>query len=62
VLWLSEFGAQNQASLLTRENPELLLAGEPLQLVPPIVFHRGVFERLRELIFSRRTPAQGTTT
>jgi protein-tyrosine phosphatase len=63
VLWLTEMGAAGQARMLTAENPELLLAGARLRAVPPISFQRGMFERLRELIFgtSRRTPTQGTT-
>ena len=61
VLWLTEIGAEPQASILTTENPALLLAGAPLRSVPPVSFQRGVFERLRELIFRslRRTPEQG---
>jgi protein-tyrosine phosphatase len=63
ILWLGEFGAQAQAVLLTSENPARLLAGEAMQAVPPVQFHRGVFDRLRELIFrpSGRSPAQGPT-
>jgi hypothetical protein len=55
-LWMSEIGAANQASIMTSANPQLLLAERPLQPVPPVSFHRGMFERLRELIF--RTPQQ----
>jgi protein-tyrosine phosphatase len=64
VLWLGEVGAVEQASVLTAHNPAQLLAERPLQPVQPISFHRGVFERLRELIFrsSRRTPAGGLPT
>lgn len=63
VLWLTEIGADMQAGILTTENPALLLAGEPLRSVPPVSFHRGMFDRLRELIFrsSRRTPADGVS-
>ena len=59
VLWLTEIGAAEQAALLTADNPHLLLSDRPLHGVPPVSFHRGVFDRLRELIFrsSRRTPA-----
>lgn len=62
VLWLTEMGAERHAGILTTENPALLLAGAPLRSVPPVSWPRGVFDRLRELIFrsSRRTPAQGT--
>ncbi len=61
VAWLTEIGARLQSVILTTENPALLLAGAPLRAVPPVSFQRGVFERLRELIFrsSRRTPAPG---
>ena len=63
VLWMSEIGAEAQAGILTDENPSLLLAGNPLRRVPPVSFERGVFDRLRELIFrpSRRTTADGTS-
>ena len=59
VLWLTEIGAAQQAAILTTENPALLLHDRSLQVVAPVSFQRGVFERLRELIFkpSRRTPA-----
>jgi protein-tyrosine phosphatase len=62
VLWLSEIGAEAQAGILTSENPALLLAGGPLRPVPPVPFQRGVFDRLRELIFrsSRRTRPEET--
>lgn len=53
--WLGEIGAPEQARLLTEENPRRLLAGEPLVPVPPIRFRRGVFDRLRELVFGART-------
>lgn len=63
VLWLTELGAGGQAAILTAENPERLLAGARLRAVPPVSFQRGMFERLRELIFgtTRRAPAQETT-
>ena len=62
VMWLTEIGGAAQASILTSENPALLLSGEPLRRVPPVSFQRGMFDRLRELIFrsSRNTPAGGT--
>jgi len=59
VLWMAEIGAANQASIMTSANPELLLADQPLQPVPPVSFHRGMFERLRELIF--RSPQHART-
>ena len=60
---LTEIGAEIQAEILTTENPALLLAGGPLRPVPPVTFQKGVFDRLRELIFrsSRRTPAGGAS-
>ena len=56
VLWLTEIGAATQASVMTAANPQLLLAEQPLQPVPAVSFHRGMFDRLRELIF--RSPLQ----
>lgn len=53
--WLGEIGASEQARLLTEENPRRLLAGEPVLPVPPIRFKRGVFDRLRELVFGSRS-------
>lgn len=50
-LWLNEIGAAAQATILTADNPERLLAEEPLVPVPPVSFQRGVFDRLRELLF-----------
>lgn len=63
VLWMTEIGAAPQASIMTTTNPRLLLADQPLQPVPPVSFHRGVFERLRELIFRppRHASGQGST-
>lgn len=62
VMWMKEFGGASQAGILTSENPALLLAGGPLREVPPLSFQRGVFDRLRELIFrsSRKTPTEGS--
>jgi len=61
-VWLSEIEAGAQARILTSENPALLLAGAPLRPVPPVATHRGVFERLRELLFrSSRRSASGST-
>lgn len=61
--WMTEIGGEVQASILTTENPALLLAGGPLREVPPVAFQKGVFERLRELIFrsSRQTPTAGAS-
>ena len=52
--WLEEMGATEQASLLTKFNAERLLADEPVMPVMPIRLERGVFRRLRELMFGRR--------
>lgn len=59
VMWLTEIGAADQAAMLTTDNPARLLSDQHLRAVPPVSFHRGVFDRLRELIFrpSRPTPA-----
>ena len=54
VMWLSEIGAEEQSRILTSENPAALLAGRTLQSVAPVVFHRGVFDRLREMMFGSR--------
>ena len=51
MMLLAEFGAESQAKLLTTENPARLLSGEELEPVPPVSFQRGVFDRLREMIF-----------
>lgn len=58
--WLSEIGGEAQARLMTSENPALLLAGAPLRAVAPVSMHRGVFDRLRQLLFrsSRRTASE----
>jgi len=51
--WLTEIGASEQIDLLTRENAARLLRNEPVAPVPPIERERGMFDRLRELIFGR---------
>lgn len=63
VAWLGELNAEEQATLMTTDNPGLLLADQPLKRVPPVSFQKGVFDRLRELIFgsSRRTPTSTPT-
>lgn len=52
--WLVEIGAAEQAEMLTRTNPGLLLDGEPLLPVAPIPRERGMMGRLRELVLGRR--------
>ena len=48
--WLTELGAHDTADLLTRRNAAHVLAGEPVEPVPPIERRRGMFGRLKELI------------
>jgi protein-tyrosine phosphatase len=59
VMWLGELGADAQCRMLTTENPALLLGGTHPRPVPPVSFQKGVFDRLKGLIFgsSRRKPA-----
>jgi protein-tyrosine phosphatase len=63
VAWLRELNATEQATLMTTDNPALLLDDQPLRRVPPVQFQKGVFDRLRELIFgsSRRPSASSPT-
>lgn len=51
--WLVETDAAEQAELMTRANPGRVLADEAPLPVPPIALDRGVFRRLRELVFGR---------
>lgn len=53
-LWLEEMGATEHAQVLTHGNASRLLADEPTLPVPPLPLGRGVFHRLRELLFGRR--------
>jgi protein-tyrosine phosphatase len=53
VDWLSQLGADAQASVLTTENPGRLLRGESLIPVPAVPRPRGVLDRLGRL-FGRR--------
>lgn len=57
--WLAEIGATEQARVLTSENPRRVLAAEAPLAVSPIRFRKGVFERLRELVFGARGSAAG---
>jgi protein-tyrosine phosphatase len=52
--WLVELGAHDTADLLTRRNAAHLLAGEPVEAVPPIERRRGMFGRLKELLLGNR--------
>jgi len=53
-LWLTEMGAEEHAQMLTHANASRVLANEPTIPVPPLPLARGVFTRLRELLFGRR--------
>ena len=53
-LWLEELGATDHAQILTHGNASRLLADEPTLPVLPLPLDRGVFHRLRELLFGRR--------
>jgi protein-tyrosine phosphatase len=53
-VWLEEIGATDHARLLTHSNAARVLADEPTLPVPPLPLARGVFHRLRELLFGRR--------
>ncbi len=53
-LWLEEMGATEHAQMLTHANAARVLADEPTLPVPPLPLGRGVFHRLRELLFGRR--------
>lgn len=48
--WLLELGAAEHAALLTERNAARVLAGEPVEPVPPLRLPRGVVGRLRELL------------
>lgn len=52
--WLVELGAIDHADLLTARNAHHVLAGEPLEEVPPLALPRGVLVRLRELLLGAR--------
>lgn len=52
--WLEELGAHEHAHVLTHGNAARVLANEPTIPVPPLALGRGVFTRLRELLFGRR--------
>lgn len=52
--WLEEMGAEEHAQVLTHANAARLLADQATIPVPPLKLGRGVFGRLRELLFGRR--------
>jgi protein-tyrosine phosphatase len=52
--WLCELGAREQAQLLTSTNAERLLSDQPVIPVTPVPnIDRGMFARLRQLLFRR---------
>jgi protein-tyrosine phosphatase len=53
-VWLEEMGAAEQASILTSTNAGRLLANEAPLPVAPVRPEKGMFSRLRELVFGRR--------
>ena len=53
-VWLEEMGALEHAQMLTHANAARVLADEATIPVPPLPLGRGVFHRLRELLFGRR--------
>lgn len=53
-VWLEELGAEEHAWLLTHANAERVLGDQPTVPVPPLPIVRGMFHRLRELLFGRR--------
>jgi protein-tyrosine phosphatase len=52
--WLTELGADEHAALLTKVNAQRVLADEALLPVPGLRLARGVWFRLRELVFGRK--------
>jgi protein-tyrosine phosphatase len=57
--WLLEWGTQEQADLLTRDNAKRLLANEPLRDVPPLIVKKGMLAQLKELVLGRGRAANG---
>ena len=53
-VWLEEMGADEHAQLLTYSNAARVLADQVAIPVPPLPLGRGVFHRLRELLFGPR--------
>jgi protein-tyrosine phosphatase len=52
--WLEEMGADEHAHVLTHSNAARVLADQATIPVPPLPLGRGVFHRLRELLFGRQ--------
>lgn len=53
-VWLEEMGADEHAQVLTHSNAARILADQATIPVPPLRLGRGVFHRLRELLFGRK--------
>jgi hypothetical protein len=53
-VWLEEMGADEHAQVLTYSNAARVLADQVTIPVPPLPLGRGVFQRLRELLFGPR--------
>jgi len=53
-VWLEEMGADEHAQLLTYSNAARVLADQVTMPLPPLPLGRGVFHRLRELLFGSR--------
>jgi protein-tyrosine phosphatase len=47
--WVADVAGEEQADLLTRENPRRILANEPVLPVKPLPRRRGMGDRLRDL-------------
>jgi hypothetical protein len=48
--FLAEQGGEHQADLLARKNPGAILAGEPLEPVPPFAIRTRLLDRLKQLL------------
>lgn len=57
--WLREWGTEEQADLLTRENARRLLANEPLRDVPPLEIKKGMLAQLKDMVLGRNRPGRG---
>jgi protein-tyrosine phosphatase len=48
--FLCEAGGSSQADLLARKNPAAILAGEPVDPVPPLAIKTGLLDKLKQLL------------
>ncbi len=48
--FLCEAGGPSQADLLARKNPAAILAGEPVDPVPPLAIKTGLMDKLKQLL------------